>query len=163
MPTMADLAYRPAPPYHKDGMEHSPENSSQPRSRLPWWRRWFGMRAETAVARYIKHQGYRILARNYRCSHGEIDLIAIDGNCLVFIEVRSTAGERTERPALSVDRTKQNRLTRLALHYLQSNHLLGRPARLDVIAVSWPANAKVPQIDHYQNAFEATDRFQMFS
>jgi putative endonuclease len=62
---------------------------------------------------------------------------------------------------MSVDFAKQERLTRLALHFLQRYQLLQQPARFDVLAVSWPPNLSTPQIVHYPNAFEAVGRFQM--
>jgi putative endonuclease len=130
---------------------------------LPWLRRWFGTRSERAAAKFLKKLGYRILARNFRCDFGELDLIALDGDCIVFVEVRSTEGADLMRPALSVDLDKQRRLTKLALFFLQRKRLLGRSARFDVLAVSWPAGAAEPKMAHYPSAFEATDRFQMYS
>jgi putative endonuclease len=132
-------------------------------AKRPWWRRWFGTRAERSAARFLKGLGYRVLARNYTCPHGELDLIALDGPCLVFVEVRSTGQDDASRPAASVDEVKQRRLTKLALHFLQRHRLLDRPARFDVLALSWPADRREPVIKHYRNAFEATGRFQMFS
>jgi putative endonuclease len=132
-------------------------------SLAPWWRRWFGSRAERAAARFLKRQGYRILARNYTSSQGELDLIALDGGCLVFVEVRSTGTDDPAVPAASVDEAKQRRLTRLALGFMQKHRLLGRPARFDVLAVSWPEGQRQPVIAHHPSAFEAAGRFQMFS
>ena len=132
-------------------------------ARKPWWRRWFGSRSERAAGRFLKMLGYRLVTRNYRCRHGEIDLIALDGRCLVFVEVRSTGTDDATRPAASVDRTKQRRLTDLALHYLQERGLLDCQARFDVLAISWPAGQRTPAITHHVNAFEAVGRFQMYS
>jgi putative endonuclease len=130
---------------------------------LPWWRRWFGTRAERAAARFLKKLGYRIVAYNYTCPLGELDLIARDGVCIVFVEVRSTEGQDVTVPAASVDREKQRRLTRLALHFLQAKQLLDQTARFDVLAVSWPPGQAEPTIAHYPNAFEAAGRFQFHS
>jgi putative endonuclease len=129
----------------------------------PWWRRWFGTRSERAAARFLKKLGYRILVRNYRCPLGELDLIALDRQCLVFVEVRSTERGDVLKPAASVDRIKQERLTQLALHFLKRKRLLNQAARFDVLALSWPAGQVEPTIAHYPNAFEATDRFQFYS
>ncbi len=129
----------------------------------PWWRRWFGSRSERAAARFLKRRGYRIVARNYTCPLGELDLIAVEGNCVVFVEVRSTGTEDAARPAASVDAHKQRRLTELALHFLQQRRLLAYPARFDVLAVSWPTDQRRPAITHYRNAFEAVGRFQTYS
>jgi putative endonuclease len=131
--------------------------------RLPWWRRWFGNRSERAAARYLKKLGYRILAKNLRNRLGELDVVALDGACVVFVEVRSTEETDADKPAGSVDLEKQRRLTQLALGYLQRYRLLGKPARFDVLAISWPANQRQPLIRHYQKAFKASGRFQMFS
>jgi putative endonuclease len=132
-------------------------------ARQPWWRRWFGTRSERAAARFLKNLGYRILARNYRCPRGELDLVALDGACIVFVEVRSTGTEDATRPAASVDAVKQRRLTELALHFLQQHRLLDRSARFDVLALSWPGDQREPAIAHYRSAFEAVGRFQMYS
>ncbi len=132
-------------------------------ARRPWWRRWFGTRSERAAARFLARLGYRVVARNYSCPLGELDLVALDGRCVVFVEVRSTGNEDVERPALSVDAVKQRRLTDLALHFLRKHRLLDREARFDVLALGWPGAAREPHVVHYRQAFEATGRFQMYS
>lgn len=132
-------------------------------TRWPVWRRWFGSRAERAAVKFLRRAGYRILACNVRLPGGELDVIAVDGETIVFVEVRSTEAGDAGRPALSVDDAKQRKLTSLALLWLQSKGLLGRPARFDVLAVSWPATSRHPVIDHHPNAFEATGRFQMYT
>jgi putative endonuclease len=136
----------------------SPESLAQ----RPWWRRWFGTRSERAAARFLRRQGYRIVARNYSCAQGELDLVAVDSGCIVFVEVRSTGTEDLTKTAASVDFAKQRRLTNLALHFLQQHRLLNRPARFDVLILSWPADRKVPAISHYRHAFDAVGRFQMY-
>ncbi|MCC6420352.1 MAG: YraN family protein [Gemmataceae bacterium] len=132
-------------------------------ARRPWWRRWFGTRSERAAARFLKTLGYRLVTRNYTCPHGEIDLVAVDGRCVVLVEVRSTGTDDITRPAASVDAAKQRRLTKLALHFLQERGLLNHPARFDVLALSWPAGRREPLVEHHVNAFEAVGRFQMYS
>jgi putative endonuclease len=136
--------------------------SSSP-ARRPWWRRWFGTRSERAAGRHLRRLGWPILARNWSCPLGELDLVAADGRTVVFIEVRSTGGDSAERPAASVDDAKQTRLTRLALEYLRQHGLLDHAARFDVLALSWPEGRREPAIEHYRHAFEAVGRFQMHS
>jgi putative endonuclease len=131
-------------------------------TRKPWWRRWFGSRSERAAARFLQKLGYRILARNFSCHLGELDLIALDGDCIVFVEVRSTEQDEPIRPALSINAAKQSRLTELAVYFLQKRNLLGRSARFDVLAVCWPPGRTDPEISHFVSAFEARGRFQMF-
>lgn len=131
--------------------------------KLPWWRRWFGSRSERAAARFLRRQGYRVVARNVSCPMGELDLVALDGRTVVFVEVRSTGSDDPLRPAASVDAAKQRRLTDLALYYLKQHRLLNQPARFDVLAISWPEGQRQPTVMHYRNAFEAVGRFQMYS
>jgi putative endonuclease len=132
-------------------------------ARRPFWRRWFGNRSERAAERFLTRLGYRILARNYTCPLGELDIVALDGACVVFVEVRSTGNDDVERPALSVDAAKQRRLTDLALQFLRERRLLGTAARFDVLALSWTADAREPFVVHHRQAFEATGRYQMYS
>jgi putative endonuclease len=131
-------------------------------SRKPWWRRWFGTRSERAAARYLRRQGFRIVARNYRCPLGELDLVALEGDCVVFVEVRSTGSDDVSRPATSVDLAKQRRLTDLGVYFLREHRLLEQPARFDVLALTWPPSQREPTITHYRNAFEAVGKFQMY-
>jgi putative endonuclease len=126
-------------------------------ARRPWWRRWFGNRSEQAATAFLRGLGYRILQRNYSCKLGELDLVALDGRCVVFVEVRSTGGDDPVRAAESVNIAKQRRLTRLAQHFLQQRRLHDHSGRFDVLAVHWPADTDQPHITHYKNAFEARD------
>jgi putative endonuclease len=127
-----------------------------PSPKKPWWRRWFGTRSERAAGRYLKKCGCKILARNFSCSLGELDLVALDGEVIVFVEVRSTEDGNIERPLASVDFAKQHHLTRAAQYFLQKKRLLNHSARFDVVALRWPDGASDPEITHIRNAFEAT-------
>jgi putative endonuclease len=121
----------------------------------PWWRRWFGNRSERAAARFLKRLGYRILVRNFTCDMGELDIIALDGACIVFVEVRSTEKADHAGPAASVDLTKQKRLSRLALYFLKKTRLLNHAARFDVLTLSWPEGQSQPTLQHIKHAFDA--------
>jgi putative endonuclease len=132
-------------------------------TRWPVFRRWLGDRSERAAARFLRRLGYRILVRNINLGIGELDLVALDGRTLVFVEVRSTEGDSVERPTLSVDTVKQRKLTGASLTFLQKHRLLDHPARFDVIAVSWPTNRSKPRVVHFPNAFEPVGRFQMYN
>lgn len=131
-------------------------------TRWPLWRRWFGTRAERAAEKFLRRRGCRVLGRNVRLPMGELDLVVLDGEVIAFVEVRSSEGN-IQRPMQSVDAVKQKRLSDLAVAWLQKHRLLGRAARFDVIAVSWPAGQREPVIQHYPAAFPATGRFQMYS
>jgi putative endonuclease len=130
-------------------------------SRWPWWRRWFGNRSERAAERFLRGQGFRVLKRNYSCPGGELDLVALEGRCLVFVEVRSTAAEDVSGPAISIDRHKQRRIAHAALHFLRRHGLRDQSCRFDALLLSWPADAQEPRIVHHRGAFESTSAFQM--
>jgi putative endonuclease len=129
------------------------------------WRRYQSLdrRGERAAERHLRKLGYQIVARRERGSIGELDLVAVDERTIVFIEVKTRASHAAGHPAEAVDADKQQKLTTLALAYLKRHDLLEYPARFDVLAVTWPPNARKPKIEHYPNAFAAVGRGQMFS
>lgn len=133
----------------------------------PWWRRWFGRRSERAAAKFLRRLGLRVLAANVSDPAGELDLLALDGETLVVVEVRSTAADGVdalENTAASVDLRKQRKITGATLRFLSARRLLGKIAvRFDVLVISWPAHAREPVIKHITNAFQAVGSFQMFS
>ena len=128
-----------------------------------WLAKLLGNKGERAAARYLRSQGFRILARQYVSRWGELDLIALDGECVVFVEVKTRRSTSAGDPVEAVDRNKQRRLTQQALAWLKRNRLLERRARFDVVAILWPESSKTPEIRHYRNAFEATGFGQMYS
>lgn len=83
---------------------------------------------------------------------GELDIVALDGATLVFVEVRSTAGVDPSIPAASVDREKQFRVSRMALWFRRRHRLQALDARFDVLAISWPHGGE-PRIEHHRDAF----------
>jgi putative endonuclease len=125
----------------------------------PWWRRWFGSRSERAAARFLRRLGYRILVRNYTCDLGELDIIALDRQAIVFVEVRSTEGTDHSRPAASVDLAKQKQLSRLALFFLKRKRLMNHAARFDVLTLCWPEGQRQATFQHTKNAFEAVGNY----
>lgn len=124
---------------------------------------WLGSEGERLAARYLRRQGFRILARRYRTALGEVDLIARDGNCVVFVEVKTRKSSGAGLPYEAVHHAKQEQLTRLALAFLKKHNLLEFPARFDVVAIVWGEDGQEPQITHYRNAFEPIGRGQMYS
>ncbi|MBS0265417.1 MAG: YraN family protein [Planctomycetes bacterium] len=125
--------------------------------------RWLGDEGERLAARYLRRQGYRILARQYRTPLGEIDLVARDGARIVFVEVKTRRTAEAGLPHEAVDRAKQAQLTRLALAFLKRYRLLDQPARFDVISILWEGAASEPRIVHYPNAFEPPGHGQLFN
>ena len=122
-----------------------------------------GSRGEKAAARFLKRQGYVIVGRGERDRIGEIDLVAVDGKTIVFVEVKTRTSRDLGHPAEAVDGNKQRQLTRVALSYLRRHDLLEYRARFDVVAVIWPSDQRHPTIEHIKNAFEAVGSGQMFS
>lgn len=94
-----------------------------------------GLSAEMAAARFLKQHGLTLLAQNYSCRFGEIDLIMRDQNTLVFVEVRLRSNVQFGSAASSIHYHKQQKLIRTAQHYLQS-HACNQPCRFDVILFS---------------------------
>lgn len=135
--------------------------------RWRWWKRWFGRRSERAAAKFIRGLGYRLLAANVSDSQGELDLLALDGETLVVVEVRSTSSNRTdaiEETAASVNLRKQRQITEATSRFLARRRLLGRIAvRYDVLALAWPEGDPEPTFKHIRHAFESTGRFQFFT
>lgn len=111
-----------------------------------------GKRGEELAAVYLTEKGYRIIERNYRCSFGEIDIVAEEGGTLVFVEVKSRRSDAYGEPQLAVGHRKQQKLSRIALHYVQERRWSHRPARFDVVAVKLlPSGCRIEIIP---NAFE---------
>ncbi len=115
-----------------------------------------GMRGERAAAKFLRRLRYQILHRGYRILGGELDIVAVDGRTVVFVEVKTRASHDAGHPAEAVDRHKQKQLTLLALAYLRRYQLHDCRTRFDVIAITWPAGQRRPTIAHIKNAFEAT-------
>jgi len=128
-----------------------------------WLAGWLGSEGERLAAKYLRRLGYKILARRYRTPLVEIDLVALDGACIVFVEVKTRRTESAGLPHEAVNRAKQAQLTRLALAYLKRYRRLEHAARFDVVSIVWAGTGEEPQIVHYKNAFEPPDRGQMFS
>lgn len=111
-----------------------------------------GPRGELAAAAYLRSKGHRIIARNYRCRVGEIDIVSTDRDVVVFCEVKTRASDAKGRPFESVTRKKQRTLRRCAEHFLLGEFHELRTCRFDVVSIRW-APAGHPEIVHFENAF----------
>ncbi|MFT7630721.1 MAG: putative endonuclease [Mariniblastus sp.] len=120
-----------------------------------------GQRGERAAERLLLSQGMVVIARGYQDKFGEIDLIAIDDQTLVFVEVKTRTSDAGGQPAEAVDEKKQLHLTRTAKGYLKWNRLTQVKTRFDVIGILWPCKSESPRIKHYINAFEPVGKFQL--
>lgn len=116
--------------------------------------RLLGRWGETLAAEYLRDKGYRIVAANWRCRFGEIDLIAGDGTYLCFVEVKLRKSAAYGSAAAYVDRRKQEKLRASAMLYLSRRPTDLQP-RFDVVEVYAPrgTGTENPEIFHLENAF----------
>ena len=110
-----------------------------------------GKQGEDLAAQYLQKQGLELLQRNFRTKGGEIDLIARDGNVLVFIEVKTSRSSHFHPPETWVDERKQSQIIRVAEAYLQKYVDTEQDCRFDIIAVSMAPHSY--NVRHIKNAF----------
>ncbi len=120
--------------------------------------RSFGIAQEAKAAHFLRAQGLRLLASNYRSRFGEIDLIMSDANTVVFVEVRFRQDNRYGGALSSVTPAKQKKIRLTAAHYLQSHsRLANHSCRFDVIGLSHSSKdagrASELDFDWIKNAF----------
>jgi putative endonuclease len=120
-----------------------------------------GQRGEDIAAAHLERKGYRLMNRNYRTRHGEIDLIAARGRTLVFCEVktlvaRDGSGRGPAYPLEAVNHLKRHKVRRLARAWLGENAAVAhgpREMRFDAIGVLLAPSGRLLQLDHLENAF----------
>lgn len=113
-----------------------------------------GAAGEQLAVNYLKKSGFKILARNWLCKAGEIDVIARLGTTLVIVEVRVRGSKEFGSAAETVNFGKQQKIIRAAANYQQKNNYWG-DIRFDVIAIELGADNR-PRLEHIPYAFEAT-------
>ena len=117
---------------------------------MPHERRRFGDWGEEYARRYLESRGYSILETNYRGKYGEIDLVAREGECLVFVEVKSRRTGAFGRPEESVTKGKQQKLVQAALEYMQEKGMEDGEWRIDVVGIE--AGGARPRVRLVRNA-----------
>jgi putative endonuclease len=115
-------------------------------------KRSLGRRGEDIATAYLQQQGYAILARNWRCAAGELDIVARQGETLAFVEVRTRRGDRFGSPEESVTPDKQAKLVELAQFYLQESCLTDQNWRIDVVAIEMDQRGAVKRLNLIRNA-----------
>jgi putative endonuclease len=118
-------------------------------------RQRLGAAGEAAAEGALRRRGYTIVERNFRCRLGEVDLIALDGRTVVFVEVKTRRRPAAGSPFDAVDARKQRQIVRAAECYLAARRLQDRAVRFDVVAV-WPAGDGFA-CELRQDAFAADD------
>jgi putative endonuclease len=119
-------------------------------------RRLFGQEGEAEAERYLRGKGYRIVARNLRSSLGELDLVAEDGEVLVFVEVKARRTAQFGGAIHAVHRQKQHKLIKLASQFLAQRHWMDRSCRFDVVLLEATERATL-EVEHIQNAFDVSN------
>jgi putative endonuclease len=111
-----------------------------------------GKRGEDLALRKIQALGYRCVSRNYRCSLGEIDLIARDGDTLVFLEIKTRKGKTLDYAKEAIDGRKRRQLSKVALAYMKANNCCDVKSRFDVVAINLRRGKE--EIEVIRDAFE---------
>ena len=118
---------------------------------------YLGKSGEELAVGFLRDNGYRIIARNYKTKLGEIDIIARQKDTVCFIEVKTRHSDRFGFPQEAILKTKQRQISKVALEFLKSNNLLDKSARFDVVSVIFAEDN--PKLDLIKNAFELDARF----
>ncbi|MCH8199591.1 MAG: YraN family protein [Chloroflexi bacterium] len=119
---------------------------------MPSARSNLGTRGEALAADYLERLGMCIAARNYRSRYGEVDLVAHDGDTLVFVEVKTRRTNSYGTPEESITPRKLDRLAKTAARYLQEHGLEQRPWRVDLVAIKLGKDG--PTINHVRSIVE---------
>ncbi|HEX3707328.1 MAG TPA: YraN family protein [Mycobacteriales bacterium] len=110
-----------------------------------------GIAGEDYAVRYLVGAGFTIVTRNWRCPEGEVDILAMDGNTLVVVEVKTRTSTAYGLPLEAVTWRKSEKLKTLAMCWLRERPHRG-PIRFDVISIVMPKNAR-PELQHVRAAF----------
>ncbi len=112
-----------------------------------------GKAGEENALEVLKKNGYKIIERNYRCRYGEIDIIARDGETIVFVEVKTRSNSSFGPPKAGVDHKKQRHIIKTATEYLARCGLTDREARFDVVGIELKGEGYSAEV--VKNAFDA--------
>jgi putative endonuclease len=122
-----------------------------------------GIWGERVAADFLKQKGYKLLGQRVRIgTRDELDLVARDGQCLVFVEVKTRGSERYGRPISAVDRKKRHTLSRGAIRYVKRLRNPRVSFRFDVVEViGQPNQDSPPTVRHIENAFSLDRRYML--
>jgi putative endonuclease len=112
-----------------------------------------GEAGETAACRYLESQGFAVVARNFRCRSGEVDVVARQGDTTVFVEVKERHSDSHGQGHEAVTFGKRRRIVRAARLYAAARGLSETPLRFDVVSIDWVDGQ--PRIRHEPGAFDA--------
>jgi len=120
---------------------------------------YLGQSGEEVAIDLLKKNGYKILVKNYRTKLGEIDIVARDKDTTCFIEVKTRQTEKFGLPQEAILRSKQKKISKVAIKFLKDNNLLDKKARFDVVSVMYKEG--IPKIDLIKNAFELEGEYAL--
>jgi putative endonuclease len=157
----ADPPPRPAAPGHTLATPPVGASQASVTARRPLHLR-IGERGEAAAVALLEGNGCRILARNYRCPHGELDIIALDHGVLAFVEVKTRSSAAFGPPREAVTAAKRRKLARSASHYMLSHMEQECAYRADIIEVAMRRGA-VAAVRHLKGAFSIEAELEKLS
>lgn len=116
-------------------------------------RKKLGAAGEAEAARMLRKSGHRVVAKNYRCAAGEIDIVARKKKLIIFVEVKTRATGAHASPVDAVDKTKQRHIISSAKYYLREKKLFDVEYRYDVVSVVWGGGPRPERVEHHEGAF----------
>lgn len=123
------------------------------------WRQRAARAGERIAEAFCVLRGWRVVDRNAREGRGEIDLIALDGETVVFVEVKFRTGRDRAAPLVAVNSKKRQDVGRAATQWLARRGLTDRPVRFDVVGITWEADGSELRVEHVENAFPGGGRY----
>jgi putative endonuclease len=111
-----------------------------------------GSEAEEIAAAYLESKGWIVLDQNYFFERAEVDIVAYDQKCIVFLEVKSRSNTQYGHPEDFIDQKKINNIYKAAEAWMYERKMEGSPARFDVISIIQP-DGGAPDIKHFEDAF----------
>ncbi len=119
---------------------------------MPHYKQHTGNKGENYACDLLVENNFTIIERNYRYGHGEIDIIAMDGEILVFVEVKTRKNLEFGEPIQGITRGKQRQIRKIAEGYLMEKNISDVDCRFDIVGVQLRGN-EAPKINHIENAF----------
>ena len=120
---------------------------------MTFFRQSLGKKGERLAMNYLRQAGYKIISSNYRTRLGEIDLIAEEGETLVFVEVKTRSSKNCGHPLESITPSKKRQIEKVALEYLSKNRQFERNIRFDAVAVFFLPPGNAPEIELVRDIF----------
>ena len=117
------------------------------------YQKQIGTHGERIAAQYLKDKGYQVIDQNFHAAYGEIDLIALEGDTVVFVEVKTRTSRTFGLPEESITPTKMDRMQKTALMWLQAHPNSPENWRIDVIALLLDRQFNIKDLQHFINAY----------